>query len=337
MRIALGDRGEAVADVQRRLAGLGYELGPTGVDGVFAHHTREAIRRFQATCRLPETGEIDARAWRALVGATYAIGDRAIYLRTPFFYGNDVHDLQERLGALGFHFGDIDGLFGPQTDAALREFQHNYGLVADSILGPSTLAALESLDRIIHRDATRTWPDSARLTSSITALEGRTIAISCSPLLTEPWPIADNPDIFSADLAYRLATFVELFGGEIDLRGDAEPSGTEARAGFSFLGLAGSPQVTTIAIEHDKSDKRATILAGAIEGKLRHFVGQAHVTLEATDDHNAVAPQPTVTLRCMQGDDLHEAEPMQIDIFRQRVACAVFDGLKIFLETTPSI
>lgn len=337
MRIAPGDRGEAVADVQRRLVGLGYELGPTDVDGIFAQHTQEAVLQFQATCRLPETGEIDTRTWRALVGATYGLGDRAIYLRTPFFFGNDVRDLQERLGALGFHFGDIDGLFGPQTDAALREFQHNCGLVADSILGPSTLTALESLDRIIHRDTTRTWPDSARLNSSITALEGRTIAITCSSLLTEPWPMADNPDIFSADLAYRLATFIELFGGEIALRGDDDENPNQARARFVFILYEGPPEVTTIVIEHDSSDKKATVLATAIESKLRHFVTHAEVKLEATGEPTLVSLLPTVTLRCMQGEDLNDAEPMQIDIFRQRVACAVFDGLKIFLETTPAI
>jgi len=210
-------------------------------------------------------------------------------------------------------------------------------LVPDSILGPSTLAALESLDRIIHRDTTRTWPDSARLKSSITALEGRTIAITCSSLLTEPWPIADNPDIFSADLAYRLATFVELFGGEIDLRGDDDHSQAQARARFVFLLFTGPPKVTTIIIEHQKSDEKAAVLATAIESKLRHFVTHAHVTLETTDEAAMVSSLPTVTLRCMQGDDLRDAEPMQIDIFRQRVACAVFDALKIFLETTPAI
>src|SRR3989440_536408 len=49
---------------------------------------------------------------------------------------------QQRLGALGFDTGRVDGIFGDDTSVALSEFQRNVGLSADGILGRSTLDEL---------------------------------------------------------------------------------------------------------------------------------------------------------------------------------------------------
>jgi lysozyme len=54
--------------------------------------------------------------------------------------GNDVRELQRRLRELGYLEGEVDGVFGKQTDAAVREFQaHCFGLSeADGKVGPKT-------------------------------------------------------------------------------------------------------------------------------------------------------------------------------------------------------
>jgi N-acetylmuramoyl-L-alanine amidase len=59
--------------------------------------------------------------------------------------GDDVTDLQQRLGGLGFDAGWIDGIFGADTEAAVRTFQHNQGVTADGVVGRETVAALERL------------------------------------------------------------------------------------------------------------------------------------------------------------------------------------------------
>ncbi len=77
--------------------------------------------------------------WGQLVEAGYQLGDRTLYLHSPFHRGDDVSALQRKLNGLGFDAGREDGLFGPLTDRAVREFQRNVGEEPDGIVGIDTL------------------------------------------------------------------------------------------------------------------------------------------------------------------------------------------------------
>jgi len=90
-------------------------------------------------------GVCGSQTWATLVEAGYRPGDRLLYYTSPLLRGDDVADLQRRLGALGFDAGRVDGIFGPDTQAALLEFQRNTGLTTDAVCGPTTLAALDRL------------------------------------------------------------------------------------------------------------------------------------------------------------------------------------------------
>ena len=57
-------------------------------------------------------------------------------------YGADVRALQERLVALGFDVGGVDGRFGPRTESAVTSFQRSIGIEADGLVGRATKAAL---------------------------------------------------------------------------------------------------------------------------------------------------------------------------------------------------
>jgi N-acetylmuramoyl-L-alanine amidase len=76
------------------------------------------------------------------VEAGRRLGDRFLYRRTPSLRGDDVAELQQRLSALGFDTGQVDGIFGDLTSAALGEFQRNVGIPVDGIAGASTVSEL---------------------------------------------------------------------------------------------------------------------------------------------------------------------------------------------------
>ncbi len=153
--VRLGDRGPAVEDIQRRLLALGYDLGPTGVDGVFFGLTAEAVRSFQQERGLDEDSVIGSRTWSALVDAGFTLGDRMLYLRLPHFHGSDVTLLQHALNVLGFACGANDGIFGAFTEGAAREFQRNAGLPDDGIVGPDTVHTVLNLRHVWDgKDAT---------------------------------------------------------------------------------------------------------------------------------------------------------------------------------------
>ncbi|PTQ51121.1 MAG: Spore cortex-lytic enzyme, lytic transglycosylase SleB [Brockia lithotrophica] len=52
--------------------------------------------------------------------------------------GGDVYELQGRLRYLGYYHGAIDGIFGWRTYWAVRNFQYQFGIRVDGIVGPQT-------------------------------------------------------------------------------------------------------------------------------------------------------------------------------------------------------
>ena len=56
--------------------------------------------------------------------------------------GSQVKALQQLLNSLGYNCGKVDGIFGANTEKAVRAFQKAKGLAVDGIVGPKTRAAL---------------------------------------------------------------------------------------------------------------------------------------------------------------------------------------------------
>lgn len=139
-----GQEGPEVLDVQTRLTRLGYAIS-SAERSLFGESTLEAVRAFQQVRGVGVDGIVGPVTWRELVDASWSLGDRLLYLRSPMLRGDDVRDLQDRLTTLGFDPGKTDGTFGADTESALRDFQSNYGLREDGICGPGTLRALQGL------------------------------------------------------------------------------------------------------------------------------------------------------------------------------------------------
>lgn len=143
-----GDDGDDVAEIRSMLRSLGLlrTEGETDDQAMFDQEVESAVRGFQQRRGLITDGVIGPATYQVLRGATYHLGSRPLaYLFSAPVHGDDVFALQDRLTQLGYDAGRPDGLFGARTEQALRNFQRDYGMVADGICGPATVRALRQL------------------------------------------------------------------------------------------------------------------------------------------------------------------------------------------------
>lgn len=147
-----GMTGGIIEVLQKLLQGLGYNVGPSGADGVFGFATETAVKQFQADHGLVVDG-IFGPASRAAMQAAYealnhpvpppppppdagfpAWPGRFLLLATPLVTGGDVRTWQARMAARGWRI-DADGAYGPQSQQVCLAFQREKGLEADGIVG----------------------------------------------------------------------------------------------------------------------------------------------------------------------------------------------------------
>ena len=140
MLLRRGDRGEPVRDLRARLGG---RAGSSAIaNDVFDATLEASVRDFQEQRGLRVDGICGPETWGALIESGFRLGDRLLYLSAPMLRGDDVAEIQRLLNALGFDAGREDGILGPETESALRQFQRNSGATPDGVCGPATLAAI---------------------------------------------------------------------------------------------------------------------------------------------------------------------------------------------------
>ena len=173
--VALGDSGPVVAEVRSRLSRLGYQVDP---GDEFDETTDVAVRAFQQDRGMSVDGVVGPNTFRHLEEARWRLGDRVTWFSAAHLHvGDDVEDLQRRLADLGFPVGRVDGIFGPVTDAAVREFQRNVGMNADGTCGVNTVVALQRLARAVRGGAPeRLWDEHAH-TANRTGITDKIIVL----------------------------------------------------------------------------------------------------------------------------------------------------------------
>ena len=203
--IRQGDAGEQIRDIQRRLLELGHRIDPGELEGRFGLSTEAAVRAFQRQRGLPSDGLIGPDTWGELVEAGYRLGDRTLYLRFPWFRGDDVRELQRRLNTLGFDTGKEDGIFGQTTHAAVAEFQRNTGAQVDGIVGLDTIDALDRLRPAVEGPSRAVVRETEAVLRPPGTVEGARIAIDAGHGAGDPGNI--GPDgLVEAEVALLLAT-----------------------------------------------------------------------------------------------------------------------------------
>ena len=112
--------------------------------------TDGAIRDFQQRRGLIVDGIVGPVTVRSLTDARWTLGDRTLtYTLSAPMTGDDVMALQTRLAEMGYNTGRPDGIFGPLTDACVRDFQRHRGLSEDGVFGPETYRELNRIGRMV--------------------------------------------------------------------------------------------------------------------------------------------------------------------------------------------
>ena len=125
-----GSSGPEVYAIQYLLRLHGQNPSP---DGIFGPQTLNAVTAFQTQEGLTADGIVSAKTWNALIkGATVSQGDTGEVVRAVQILLKD---------KFGFSI-TVDGVFGPNTAAAVNDFQDQYSLATDRIVGSKTWQAL---------------------------------------------------------------------------------------------------------------------------------------------------------------------------------------------------
>ena len=159
--LKIGSYGAEVSALQSRLITLNFLTG--SVDGKYGTQTATAVTRFQRANSLKADGIAGSQTITALYSAT-AISNNPAQPTVPpqsaeeditqilkvGSKGPEVISLQRRLIDLKYLSGNADGIYGPGTALAVKEFQTKNKLSADGIAGKDTITRLNSVNAIAN-------------------------------------------------------------------------------------------------------------------------------------------------------------------------------------------
>jgi N-acetylmuramoyl-L-alanine amidase len=128
--IILNEDGQPVADKNYSLSVDGQQVeGRTRPNGLIEHEIAADAQRGELRVQLDDPAYGTVYTWSLQIGFLDPI--------------DELSGVQARLNNLGFDSGEVDGLNGPRTRAAVKSFQKKHGLVVDGIAGPKTKAQLK--------------------------------------------------------------------------------------------------------------------------------------------------------------------------------------------------
>jgi peptidoglycan hydrolase-like protein with peptidoglycan-binding domain len=143
-----GSKGQAVKDLQQALLDIGVKPGPGKVDGVFGTRTQDAVKAFQTAFGIEPDGIVGPLTW---LNIDEAYGSEPL-LRNGS-KGLPVRRLQKRMMLAGFAIPEVNGRFGPKTEAAVKALQQQAGVQVDGVVGPQTWAVVNALESESPPDA----------------------------------------------------------------------------------------------------------------------------------------------------------------------------------------
>jgi N-acetylmuramoyl-L-alanine amidase len=234
----------------------------------------DEIRSFQQERGLHVTGELNDQTQRALEEARWKLGDRSLYLQqSPYMRGDDVAALQARLTEMGFHCGRVDGIFGPMTEAAVKEFQKSVGVVVDGKCGPATIIGLLRLTKIVSVGAPAALRESALQKNRGPALANKVIVIDPGS--------ADYEKEIVYDIAQRLEGRLLALGASVFLTRGTQNNPTEAER-IAFTNKNGADLLISLHIDSHTNPEAhgvATFFYGNDQHGVHSIVGERFASL----------------------------------------------------------
>jgi N-acetylmuramoyl-L-alanine amidase len=234
----------------------------------------DEIRSFQQERGLHVTGELNDQTQRALEEARWKLGDRSLYLQqSPYMRGDDVAALQARLTEMGFHCGRVDGIFGPMTEAAVKEFQKSVGVVVDGKCGPATIIGLLRLTKIVSGGAPAALRESALQKNRGPALANKVVVI-------DPGSNDYEKEIVY-DIAQRLEGRLLALGASVFLARGTQNNPTEAER-IAFTNKNGADLLISLHIDSHTNPEAhgvATFFYGNDQHGVHSIVGERFASL----------------------------------------------------------
>ena len=132
--VRTGSRGNFVTILQYLLNFYGANLV---IDGNFGGNTQRAVIEFQRNNNLTADGVVGRNTWNKLLN----LNPSSEVLRRGA-KSSAVMFLQRLLLSYLYPISNLDGIFGPETERAVRAFQSENGLTSDGIVGRNTWQAL---------------------------------------------------------------------------------------------------------------------------------------------------------------------------------------------------
>ena len=130
------------------LKSYGYYEGK--IDGIFGNVSKNALISLQKTNNIDADGKIGPQTCTLLLNKQSIVrkiklntsNDTKVNTNPDSTYSQEIYDAQIILKDLGLYLSTVDGINGPGTKRAVKEFQSKAGLVSDGVIGSKTKAAL---------------------------------------------------------------------------------------------------------------------------------------------------------------------------------------------------
>jgi N-acetylmuramoyl-L-alanine amidase len=117
---------------------------------------------------------------------------------------------------MGFDCGRVDGIYGPRTELAVKDFQKSVGATIDGKCGPATIIALIRLTKIVSGGAPSILRESANQKNRGPALANKTIVLN-----------PDGDDSLVYDVAVRTEGRLLALGASVFLTRGANNNPSE--------------------------------------------------------------------------------------------------------------